>query len=329
MSQSEFIAKTIKEALDQAKEALGDDAYILESEETKQGIRIIATNDQPVLPKQPIRPSQELHSVTAKMLQDPKNNDFSFSKPVDAIKKIVEICEKHELGFSFCEKWLEQLSPDLKKDYFFLEDSLSNLIHFDPQWIHHAVPENPIILVGPPGCGKTSTIGKLALIFKSLNKNIQVVSLDEQKAGALEQLSVYMAPLQMDVKFGYQSYLKEKERAVRDQCLLLVDTPGVNILSQEGQEYFYKLSEKLQSPLTFVLPNDMRPSTAFEVAQEFAMYNTQYMIGTRFDVVQQYGAFFSVAFKQKMKPVLFSNSPKITQSLQILCAKKALTLLSV
>jgi flagellar biosynthesis GTPase FlhF len=327
MAHREFFGQSIKEALTKAKDILGEDAYIVDSQETSEGIKIIATNDALMKEEITLQGNQEFYPITPQSLQTFKKEDFSLEKPIDAIKFIVDICEKQNLGFAFCEAWLEALSNDLKNDFFFLDDSLDKLLNFQPDWLKNASYENPIILVGPPGCGKTATLGKIALILKSLRMNIKVITLDEQKAGAFEQLSAYVNPMQLTVQVGYASYLKEKELAMRDNKILLIDTPGINILSQEGQEYFFKLSEKLQTPLTLVLPNDLHNTITFDIAKEFSMYNTKYLIGTRFDTSGQYGCFFSTAYHHKLVPVLYSHSPKILEPLNALCARRTLNLM--
>lgn len=327
MAHREFFGQSIREVLTKAKDVLGEDVYIVDSQEMNGGIKIIATNDALIKDEFALGKNQEFHPITSKTLQTFKKEDFSLEKPIDAIKFIVDICDKQNLGFAFCEAWLEALSADLKNDFFFLDDSLDKLLHFQPDWLKNASSENPIVLVGPPGCGKTSTLGKIALTLKSLSMNIKVITLDEQKAGAFEQLSAYVNPMQLSVQVGYASYLKEKELALRDNKILLIDTPGINILSQEGQEYFFKLSEKLQIPLTLVLSNDLHHTIAFDIAKEFSMYNTKYLIGTRFDTSGQYGCFFSTAYQHKLTPVLYSHSPRILEPLNILCARRTLNLI--
>lgn len=328
MAHREFFGETIKEAITKAKNILGEDAYIVDSQETKDGIKIIATNDALMKEDTALHENEEFHPITPNTLQTFKKEDFSLEKPIDAIKFIVDICDKQNLGFAFCEAWLEVLSDDLKNDFFFLDDSLDKLLNFQPEWLKNASPQKSIVLVGPPGSGKTATLGKIAIILKSLKMNIKIITLDEQKAGAFEQLSAYVNPMQLTVQVGYASYLKEKELALRDNKILLIDTPGINILSNEGQEYFFKLSEKLQTPLTLVLPNDLHNTIAFDIAKEFSMYNTQYLIGTRFDSSRQYGCFFSTAYHHKLVPVLYSHSPRILEPLNALCARRVLNLLS-
>ena len=326
MSQQAFYAKTIKEALDKAKRELGDDAFVVNSEKTEKGIKIVATNSEDNSSDLNHIKKDNAYPVTRKTLEKAKEKLTALEKPIDAIKYIVDTCERQHLGFDFCEKWLEAVSPDLKKEAFFLDDSLSRIISFNENWINERTYEEPIILVGPQGAGKTATLGKLALILKSAKKNVRVVTLDEKKAGAIEQLSAYLNPLQVSLGKGYDAYLKEKENAMRDNAVLLVDTPGINILSKEGQVFFFKMSERFQTPLSLVLPSDLNENIALEMAKEFIVYNTRYLVGTRFDLASYYGGFFSIAFQNKLTPLFYSDSARISDPVKILCARRALNL---
>ncbi|CAO5677477.1 MAG: Signal recognition particle 54 kDa protein [Holosporales bacterium] len=332
MGQAEFIGKTLKEAIEKTKQVLGEDAFILHSEETKDGIKVIATNDEndaTILDQTKAHPNgKNIYAVTRNTLQEFKKTIKEDQSPIDVIRSIIDVCSYQGLSTPFCDSWLNALAPDFKKDRFYLDDALEKIIPFNDHWIRSRSPEQPIILVGPSGGGKTAIAGKLLLILKSLKKNVQVVTLDTQKAGAISQLSQYLAPFAMNLEVGHDGYLKAKKECITKDQILIVDTPGVNILSKEGQTFFYKLSEKLRDPLTVVLPNDMRGDIMSQMAHEFKTYNAKYIIGTRFDVDRKYGGFFTTIFENQLEPVLYSDDPKISNPLHIINSEKTLSLLT-
>ena len=133
--------------------------------------------------------------------------------------------------------------------------------------------------------------------------------------------------LEVPIEQGIEHYLKEKDTALKNNQILLVDTPGIDILQKDGQEYLFKLSKQIKAPLTLVLPNDMEANLRSEIATEFAEYNTQYLIGTRFDICTNYGTFFNCAHKNKLTPVLYSNTPTISTPPNVLSAESTLILL--
>ncbi|CAO5680609.1 MAG: Signal recognition particle 54 kDa protein [Holosporales bacterium] len=321
MVQTEFLAPSMREALNKAKEVLGEDAYIISSEQTEKGVKIFAT----IQDHQP-KPETSF-PVTKQTLRFFKEELLEKSNPLEGIRHVIDICQKSEISGDFCDAWLELLAQDLKKDSYFLDDSFAAMIPFNENWIHELTPQTPVIVVGSPGCGKTSVIGKLAVILKSLKKNVHVITLDTQKAGAYEQIKTYVSPLQIPLDVGYEAYIKAKEFAVTKDQIILVDTPGINILSDQGHEYYFKLSQKIRDPLTLVMPSDLSAKVMQDIAAEYMTYKTKYVIGTRFDTPCPLGNFLNMAYINKLIPILYADSEKLSQTLKILSAKKLLLLL--
>lgn len=323
MVQTEFLAPSMREALSKAREALGDDAYIISSEQTEKGVKIYATSH---MTDQPIQ-TETAFPVTKQSLRFFKEELLEKNNPLEGIRHVIDICQKSEISGDFCDAWLEMLAHDLKKDSYFLDDSFSSMIAFNENWVNELTPLTPVIMVGPPGSGKTSTIGKLAVILKSLKRNVKVVTLDTQKAGALEQLKTYLTPLHIQLETGYESYIKAKEQAQTKDQIILVDTPGINILNDQGHEYYFKFSQKIRDPLTLVMPADLCAKVMNDIAAEYMTYKTQYVIGTRFDTLCLLGNFINMIYKNKMTPILYADCEKLSTPLKILSAKKLLLLL--
>src|SRR6478752_970922 len=81
--------------------------------------------------------------------------------------------------------------------------------------------------VGPPGSGKTTSLVKLAVAYGvAARKSVQVVSLDNLRVGAAEQLRSYAAILgvgfqALESPAGLDQALEEHAKS-----LILIDTPG-------------------------------------------------------------------------------------------------------
>ena len=72
-----------------------------------------------------------------------------------------------------------------------LADVLTNsLIHKNPELVVNTKP-SVILVIGVNGVGKTTTIGKLAVRFKSQGKNVLLCAGDTFRAAAGEQLSIW------------------------------------------------------------------------------------------------------------------------------------------
>lgn len=95
------------------------------------------------------------------------------------------------------------------------------------------VPPTVFIIVGVNGTGKTSSVAKLASMFKKNGKNVLISAADTYRAAAVEQLQHYAEKLKLDIvchqKFSdpgavvYDSIEKAKARGVD---LVIIDTAG-------------------------------------------------------------------------------------------------------
>ena len=92
---------------------------------------------------------------------------------------------------------------------------------------------NVILMVGVNGCGKTTTIAKLANIFLKQNKKVLLVAGDTFRAGAVEQLSIWAKRLNCEVIKPLNSkdpgsvvYDAIKKTKQSKYDVLIIDTAG-------------------------------------------------------------------------------------------------------
>ncbi|MDP2193764.1 MAG: ATP/GTP-binding protein [Alphaproteobacteria bacterium] len=335
MTLSAFVGTSMQEAMEKAKRVLGDDAFIIRSELTVDGVKIYAQKqleDNPYITEENLSSSIEDERVIAPVIRSnlkaSKETHTIHTHIINMITEIVQLCDAHHAGGKFCDAWIQALSRKSDPLDHILENSFSDLISFMPEWIFKLSDQVPVTFVGPPGAGKTSFIGRLSAVLKSKGKNVRVLTLDD-KAGSFEQLKTYMDILEIPIAQGIENFANSKQQAKVNQEILLIDTPGVNVLDDQGHKYMYHLSEYIKSPLTLVMPNDIQDYIIEEMAKEFAQYNTKYIIGTRFDINKHYGAFLRCAHNYQLIPILYSQSPEITSTPCIISASSMIQLMRV
>ena len=117
--------------------------------------------------------------------------------------------------------------------------------------------------IGPTGAGKTSMLAKLASHYQKYNTLI--VSMDDKKVAASDQMRVYAKLLNIDFKvFSNAKSLNDFLKKSNSYELVLVDLPGTNLKNKSSVS---ELSAVTESPNIFshlVLPNYREEDTVRE-----------------------------------------------------------------
>ncbi|QXM06132.1 flagellar biosynthesis protein FlhF [Crassaminicella indica] len=115
--------------------------------------------------------------------------------------------------------------------------------------------QKKIILVGPTGVGKTTTLAKLAARFAiGKNKSVGLITADTYRIAAVEQLRTYSEILDIPIKVIYEpEEIQEAIEEFKDKDIILIDTAGRNHRSAEQLEEVKKLISYIENPDIFLV----------------------------------------------------------------------------
>lgn len=167
--------------------------------------------------------------------------------------------------------------------------------------------EGPVVLVGPTGVGKTTTIaklaGKLALIEK---KKVGLITIDTYRIGAVEQLKTYAEI--MNIPFKVVMTIKEMESAVEDmkECdVILIDTTGrssKNVMQiSELRAYIEKINS---NNIHLVISCTTKAKDINNIVKGYGVLNYENVIITKMDETSTYGSILNIVSSAK-KPISF------------------------
>jgi signal recognition particle subunit SRP54 len=138
-------------------------------------------------------------------------------------------------------------------------------------------PPAVILMAGLQGSGKTTTVGKLAVLLKGQKKKVLVVSCDVYRPAAIEQLKT--VAFQAGVEF-FASHSNEKPEAIASNAVaharthycdvVIVDTAGRLAVDEPMMQEIAALHLALQPAETLFVVDAMQGQDAVNVARAFS-----------------------------------------------------------
>jgi len=112
-----------------------------------------------------------------------------------------------------------------------------------------------ISFIGPTGCGKTTSLIKLAIVCKLLHKSkILIVSTDTHKVGGIEQMQTLASIAGISFATAYTpDELKNIIQLENKYDMIMIDTVGINPNNTEEMENIAALQKAANPNLTFLV----------------------------------------------------------------------------
>lgn len=173
--------------------------------------------------------------------------------------------------------------------------------------ISKAKMEGFVVLVGPTGVGKTTTIaklaGKLSLVDK---KKVGLITIDTYRIGAVEQLKTY-ADI-MNIPFKVVLTIKEMEAAVEamKNCdVVLIDTTGRSSKNtMQISELRAFIGKVATNNIHLVLSSTTKDRDVVSIVEGYSVLNYNNVIITKLDETSTYGSILNIMDTAK-KPLSF------------------------
>ncbi|MDL0088520.1 flagellar biosynthesis protein FlhF [Campylobacter gastrosuis] len=160
-----------------------------------------------------------------------------------------------------------------------------------------------IMLVGPTGVGKTTTLAKLAARFAYSSEkryNTGIITLDTYRIGAVEQLFQYAKMMKLPILDVIE--VDDFKNAIKrlNHCdVILIDTTGN---SQYDKEKLDKLDKFLRASeasidVNLVLSAGSKVDDLIEIYNGFSFLDIDTLIITKFDETKVFGNVFSLIYE--------------------------------
>lgn len=154
-----------------------------------------------------------------------------------------------------------------------------------------------VLLVGPPGAGKTLTAARLATRMVLAGITPTVITADDRRAGAAEQLAAFTRLLDLPLVVAGTPRLIARAIARSTAggdaggsagAPVLIDTPGTDPWTDRA--LITDLATAASARIVLVLPAGLDGQEAAELAEGYASLGAVAMIATRLDITRRHGS---------------------------------------
>jgi flagellar biosynthesis protein FlhF len=188
-----------------------------------------------------------------------------------------------------------------------LARAVAALVPLDPRLDPPAGGPYVAVFAGPPGCGKTTTLVKIAIAHGiKARRPTQILSVDTQRIAAAEQLRTFAAIAGL----GFQLLetplaLSQALEEHRSKSLVLVDTPGLGAREMDSaSEWASFIAQRPDIRVHLTLSALAKSADLRHVVDRFRAFGPSRLLFTQLDETAHYGNMLSEAARLSI-PISF------------------------
>ncbi len=205
---------------------------------------------------------------------------------------------------------------------FVLQDHLNVVENFP---VKQKQGPHTIVFVGPTGCGKTTTLAKLAARW-SLDQNLKIgiVTTDTYRVAATDQVKEYATLLGVDLKIAFTA--REAAQAVKsfaDRDVILVDTAGRSHYDHVKLKGLCGMLEAM-GPVTVLLlaPAIQDKTQIADVVKHYSVLKPNYLVITKVDETRNYDILTYLAAESTCPITFITNGQRVPQDIKAATASE-------
>ncbi len=310
MRLKSFTAPSMAEAMEMVRQSLGDDAIIVSTQRINSG--------------QNVRVTAALEHAEAE--PEPTFSEVPFAAgaevdPTHASHTVRDILTRHAVPSRLLDRLVSVAAlSDLGDPALACAAALEANFTFAP------LPDyglsRPFMMVGPPGSGKSIAVAKLAARAVLKHRRVSVITCDNVRAGAVEQLAAFTRILDINLvrARGADSLRRAVDAASEVFDLVLVDSPGLNPFQTADMDYLYSMVDETGVEAILVLAAGGDVDETAEIADAFALVGTTRLLATRLDVTHRLGSVLGAADSARLALCDVTSSSHVANGLSPLNA---------
>ncbi len=251
------------------------------------------------------------------------------------IKKIDDYLEQNEFTNSYIQKMNTKIRNEFSLDQL---DNIDEVQEKVVDWIGETIlvaPKFPkkskgahvIVVVGPTGVGKTTTIAKMAAKIKVRTKEkklpspvIKMITIDNIRVGAVEQLARYGEIMDVNVEKAEKGTdlqdLFEQHKSKADY--IFIDTSGCSPNDYESIAKMRSILDVpgLQPDIYLAFSASTKARDLENIIRNYEQFNFRSVIVTKCDETSAYGNVLSVLYEKNKQISMITDGQQVLHSLE-------------
>ncbi len=346
MINETFVASDPKSAYEQAVEKYGTDLSIVSAKQVKYADNELRSEVVIAVPKKLFME----RSFGAQALTGAKLPDEEEEALLDEIGELKTQLEEMRDGLlqtgrfgavadevkhlfmkkGIAEPWLDSIlvpligTPVMEDKQLlvsYLLEEIDEVLQVKEEVLDHS---KIMMLVGPTGVGKTTTIAKLAARYAYLLERpykVALINLDSYKVGAIEQLAHYADIMQIEhYSIASAEAFQEKIAELASYDVILVDTAG---MSPYDTQKFIKTVEFVKTEIpkkievALVLAATVKYEDMADIYENFSFLNLDSVIVSKFDETKHFGTLMNFMLLYDLPMSYFSTGQEVPDDLLV------------
>ncbi|EZH67264.1 hypothetical protein DH09_04835 [Bacillaceae bacterium JMAK1] len=322
MNVRKFRGKTTAEAMKKVRQAFGENAVILHKKtvEEKRWFGLKNVSEVEVIAALSVEPTKHTEPKKERVI----DKNVEVAKPMastsfdhhlpEVIIQMKSLLErqgvKERLVNVVIEEALKQYYRQTKRQSLdeLLKASLSPFLK-DPINVGRLKESSKVaVFLGPTGVGKTTTIAKVAAMYKlKQNKTIGFITLDTYRIAAVEQLMTYSKILNVPIEVAYSAEdYKQALKKLSHVDIIFVDTAGRNYLVSDHVTALEAIIDQtdMQTEYLLTLSLTTKEADLDQLLEQFRDFPIHQLVFTKLDETSTYGSLLNVT-NELNKPIAF------------------------
>lgn len=235
--------------------------------------------------------------------------------------ELIQRLMKMGISSSLCKEISDELSGDLDVGNLW-HQAMGNLAKriISPQY--EILDQGGVVaLIGPTGVGKTTTAAKIAARYalRHGNRNVALVTIDNYRVGAHEQLRTYGRILDVPVKVATsKEELGKVLEDLLDRSLIIIDTAG---MSQHDEKLLQQKnileSNTMNIRKMLLLSTTTRLSGMEDVVQAFSVFEPNGCILTKLDESTSLGGAISATTSHSLPITYVCDGQRVPEDIHV------------